>query len=227
MGISGTEVAKEASGIILLDDNFKSIVTAMKWGRNIFDCIRKFLQFQLTVNFVALVMAFVGGAVLRESPLNAIQMLWVNLIMDTLASLALATEPPSDELLLRKPYSRFESLITANMWKNIICQGLFQILVLGTILFRGPQIFGIPSSIGVKDWNDETGKHYSIFFNVFVLFQIFNEINARKLKHSEINVFKNFFNNPMFIIILILTIVIQLTIVKFGGKSLKTVELTT
>jgi Ca2+ transporting ATPase len=96
MGIAGTEVAKEASGIILLDDNFKSIVTAMKWGRNIFDCIRKFLQFQLTVNFVALVMAFVGGAVLRESPLNAIQMLWVNLIMDTLASLALATEPPSD-----------------------------------------------------------------------------------------------------------------------------------
>ena len=106
MGIAGTEVAKEASGIILLDDNFSSIVTAMKYGRNIFDCIRKFLQFQLTVNFVALVMAFVGGAVLRESPLNPIQMLWVNLIMDTLASLALATEPPTDELLQRKPVHR-------------------------------------------------------------------------------------------------------------------------
>jgi Ca2+ transporting ATPase len=141
MGIAGTEVAKEASGIILLDDNFSSIVTAMKWGRNIFDCIRKFLQFQLTVNFVALVMAFVGGAVLRESPLNPIQMLWVNLIMDTLASLALATEPPTDELLTRKPYSRNESLITANMWKNIICQGLMQIGVLGTILFKGTFIF--------------------------------------------------------------------------------------
>jgi calcium-translocating P-type ATPase len=137
MGIAGTEVAKEASGIILLDDNFRSIVTAMKWGRNIFDCIRKFLQFQLTVNFVALVMAFVGGAVLRESPLNAIQMLWVNLIMDTLASLALATEPPSDDLLERMPYSRNESLITANMWKNIISQGLVQIAILGTILFKG------------------------------------------------------------------------------------------
>lgn len=154
MGIAGTEVAKEASGIILLDDNFSSIVTAMKWGRNIFDCIRKFLQFQLTVNFVALVMAFVGGAVLRESPLNPIQMLWVNLIMDTLASLALATEPPTDELLTRKPYSRNESLITANMWKNIICQGLMQIAVLGTILFKGPEILGIPSSIGVTDWNE-------------------------------------------------------------------------
>ena len=124
-----------------MDDNFSSIVTAMKWGRNIFDCIRKFLQFQLTVNFVALVMAFVGGAVLRESPLNPIQMLWVNLIMDTLASLALATEPPSDELLKRQPYSRHESLITANMWKNIIVQGIFQIIILGVILFKGTFTF--------------------------------------------------------------------------------------
>ena len=141
MGIAGTEVAKEASGIILLDDNFVSIVTAMKWGRNIFDSIRKFLQFQLTVNFVALVMAFVGGAILRESPLNPIQMLWVNLIMDTLASLALATEPPSDELLKRKPYSKRESLITSQMWKFIIFQGLWQIAILGIILFKGKAIF--------------------------------------------------------------------------------------
>ena len=137
MGITGTEIAKEASGIILLDDNFKSIVTAMKWGRNIFDSIRKFLQFQLTVNMCALVMAFSGAAILKESPLNPIQMLWVNLIMDTLASLALATEPPSDDLLKRKPYSRFESLITVEMWKNIITQGILQIIILGTILFKG------------------------------------------------------------------------------------------
>ena len=140
MGIAGTEVAKEASGIILLDDNFTSIVTAMKWGRNIFDCIRKFLQFQLTINFVALVMAFLGACVIRESPLNAVQMLWINLIMDSLASLALATEPPSEELLLRKPYSRYEGLITASMWRNIISQGIFQIIVLCIILFRGNYI---------------------------------------------------------------------------------------
>ena len=142
MGIAGTEVAKEAAGIILLDDNFSSIVTAMKWGRNIFDSIRKFLQFQLTVNCCALVMAFAGAAVLKESPLSPIQMLWVNLIMDTMASLALATEPPTDELLTRKPYSKFENLITAEMWKNIIMQGLLQIVVLGAILFKGT-----PSSI--------------------------------------------------------------------------------
>ena len=109
----------------------------MKWGRNIFDSIRKFLQFQLTVNFTALVLAFVGAAVLKESPLNPIQMLWVNLIMDTLAALALATEPPTDELLKRKPYSRFEGLITADMWRNVITQGILQVIILGTILFKG------------------------------------------------------------------------------------------
>lgn len=89
----------------------------------------------------------------------------------------------------------------------------------------GPEILNIPSSINVTDWNDETGKHYSIFFNVFVILQIFNEINARKLKHHELNVFENFFNNPMFLIIIVGTIIIQLTMIKFGGKSMKTVEL--
>lgn len=140
MGIAGTEVAKEASGIILLDDNFSSIVTAMKWGRNIFDSIRKFLQFQLTVNACALVMAFAGAAVLKESPLSPIQMLWVNLIMDTMASLALATEPPTDELLKRKPYSKFENLITPDMWKNIILQSILQIGILAAILFKGTSL---------------------------------------------------------------------------------------
>lgn len=91
MGIAGTEVAKQAAGIILLDDNFGSIITAIKYGRNIFDCIRKFLQFQLTVNVVAIFMAFLGAVFIKESPLTPVQMLWVNLIMDTLAALALAT----------------------------------------------------------------------------------------------------------------------------------------
>ena len=113
----------------------------MKWGRNIFDSIRKFLQFQLTVNCCALVLAFAGAAVLKESPLSPIQMLWVNLIMDTMASLALATEPPTDELLTRKPYSKFENLITPEMWKNILMQGLLQIVVLGAILFKGIYLF--------------------------------------------------------------------------------------
>ena len=103
MGITGTDVAKHAADIIIMDDNFASIVKACMWGRNIYDNIRKFLQFQITASLVALFTAFVGSVVLVDSPLQAIQLLWVNLIIDSLASLALATEPPKEDLLNRPP----------------------------------------------------------------------------------------------------------------------------
>jgi calcium-translocating P-type ATPase len=120
MGITGTEVAKDACDIVLLDDNFASIITAVKWGRNIYTNVRKFLQFQLTVNVVAMFIVFLGGAVITDPPLTSVQMLWVNLIMDTFAALALATEPPHDELLLQMPYTRTEKIVTAVMWRNIV-----------------------------------------------------------------------------------------------------------
>lgn len=143
MGIAGTEVAKEAAGIILLDDNFSSIITAVKYGRNIFDCIRKFLQFQLTVNGVAIVMAFMGASILKTSPLSPVQMLWINLIMDTLAALALATDPPLDELLTRMPYARNEHIITAQMWRGIVFNSIYHIIILTIMLFKGHEIFGV------------------------------------------------------------------------------------
>ena len=137
MGIAGTEVAKEAAGIILLDDNFSSIITAVKYGRNIFDCIRKFLQFQLTVNGVAIVMAFMGASILKTSPLTPVQMLWINLIMDTLAALALATDPPLDELLTRMPYARNEHIITPQMWRGIVFNSIYHCIILTIMLFKG------------------------------------------------------------------------------------------
>jgi Ca2+ transporting ATPase len=112
MGLAGTEVAKQAAAIMLMDDNFTSIVAAVKWGRNIYDSIRKFLMFQLTVNVVAVLVTFVSAATTKEAILSAIQMLWINLIMDTLASLALATEPPTDKLLLRKPHKRDSYIVS-------------------------------------------------------------------------------------------------------------------
>jgi Ca2+ transporting ATPase len=112
MGITGTSVAQEASSIILMDDNFSSIVKAVIWGRNIYDAIRKFLQFQMTVNIVAVICTVVGAAILRQPVLRAIQLLWVNLIMDTFASLALATEPPTEELLNRMPYKKTEYILS-------------------------------------------------------------------------------------------------------------------
>jgi len=99
MGITGTDIAKGASDIILLDDNFTSIVVALKYGRNVYDSVRKFLQFQLSVNICAMAIVFFGSCILSDSPLNAVQMLWVNLVMDTFGALALATEPPMEEIL--------------------------------------------------------------------------------------------------------------------------------
>lgn len=130
MGKEGTEAAKNASDIIILDDNFASIVSSIKWGRSIFDNIRKFLQFQLSVNLSAVLLVFVTSCIGSESPISAIQMLWLNLIMDSLGSLALATEAPTDELLLRKPYSKREYLIDAVMWKHIIAQSIVQFSVI-------------------------------------------------------------------------------------------------
>jgi P-type Ca2+ transporter type 2B len=138
MGIQGTDIAKEASDIIILDDNFASIVTAVLWGRNIFDNIRKFIQFQLSVNLCACVLVFITACIGNETPLKPIQMLWVNLIMDSLGSLALATQPPDEVLLKRKPYHRSESIINHKMWKHIVIQALFSLAVLLFLYLDAP-----------------------------------------------------------------------------------------
>jgi len=125
MGITGTDIAKGASDIILLDDNFTSIVVALKYGRNVYDNVRKFLQFQLSVNITAMAIVFFGSCILSDSPLNAVQMLWVNLVMDTFGALALATEPPSDAILLRPPYKKSASIVNEVMWRNIFGHAIF------------------------------------------------------------------------------------------------------
>ena len=228
MGQRGTDIAKNASDIVLLNDAFSSIVTAIKYGRNVYDCIRKFLQFQLTCNVVAVFMTLIGGVVLNDSPLNPIQMLWVNLIMDSFASLALATEPPNDSLLKRKPYSKDTDIITPTMKINIVAQSAFQIVVLIFIIYYGDILFGVPSDRELNHftWNNHNGYHFTIFFNIFVFLQVFNSINARKLLRTELNVFENIFNNYLYILIQFIIIAGQLTMVTFGGRALRTHPLT-
>uniref|UniRef100_A0A4W5LXR6 Calcium-transporting ATPase n=1 Tax=Hucho hucho TaxID=62062 RepID=A0A4W5LXR6_9TELE len=216
MGIAGTDVAKEASDIILTDDNFSSIVKAVMWGRNVYDSISKFLQFQLTVNVVAVIVAFTGACITQDSPLKAVQMLWVNLIMDTFASLALATEPPTESLLLRKPYGRNNPLISRTMMKNILGHAIYQLTIIFTLLFAGEKIFNIDSGRNAP-LHSPPSEHYTIIFNTFVLMQLFNEINARKI-HGERNVFDGIFHNPIFCSIVLGTFLMQFVIVQFGGK---------
>ncbi|XP_018425627.1 PREDICTED: plasma membrane calcium-transporting ATPase 3 isoform X1 [Nanorana parkeri] len=216
MGLAGTDVAKEASDIILTDDNFSSIVKAVMWGRNVYDSISKFLQFQLTVNVVAVIVAFTGACITQDSPLKAVQMLWVNLIMDTFASLALATEPPTESLLLRKPYGRNKPLISRTMMKNILGHAVYQLVIIFTLLFAGEIIFDIDSGRNAP-LHSPPSEHYTIIFNTFVMMQLFNEINARKI-HGERNVFDGIFANPIFCSIVLGTFGVQILIVQFGGK---------
>ncbi|KAI8329126.1 hypothetical protein BC941DRAFT_443499 [Chlamydoabsidia padenii] len=220
MGITGTEVSKEASDIILMDDNFNSILKALLWGRGVNDGVRKFLTFQLTVNIAAVVLSFVSALTSdsSESILSAVQLLWVNLIMDTLAALALATEPPSDDLLHRKPISKYAHLINFPMAKMIVGQAIFQIAINLALLYGGYALFHLD-----PDHDEKVLR--TMIFNVFVFLQIFNELNCRRIDKSTLNVFSNIHRHWIFILVQVLVIGGQILIVTFGGIAFKTVPL--
>ncbi|PON79530.1 P-type ATPase [Parasponia andersonii] len=219
MGIQGTEVAKESSDVIILDDNFASVVKVVRWGRSVYANIQKFIQFQLTVNVAALIINVVAAVSSGDVPLNAVQLLWVNLIMDTLGALALATEPPTDHLMHRPPVGRKEPLITNIMWRNLLIQASYQVTVLLVLNFGGRSILNLE-----HDSNDHANKvKNTLIFNAFVLCQIFNEFNARK--PDEYNIFKGITKNYLFIGIVGITLILQIIIIEFLGKFTKTVRL--
>jgi magnesium-transporting ATPase (P-type) len=212
MGLSGTDVAKNASDIIIMDDKFSSIVKAVLWGRSVYDNIRKFLQFQLTVNVVALTITFLSALVGYDPPLNAIMMLWVNLIMDTMGALALGTEPPKIELLDRPPYKRNSSLISLPMWRNILIQATFQLALLVYLLKNGPKLFNC---------EDGSTHHFTILFNAFVFCQVFNEFNAREIG-DVFDPLGSLGKSPMFLVVIVFTVLSQWFIVEYGGDFTQT-----
>merc|ERR1711871_1066075 len=232
MGLSGTDVAKEASDIVILDDKFSSIVKAVLWGRCVYDNIRKFLQFQLTVNVVALVLVFVAACTAGATPLNAFMMLWVNLIMDTMGALALGTEMPKLELLNRKPYKRSAPLVSRPMMRNILSQSLYQLVVLFVFMYEGPQLLGTNNGdqcVFVKEGatvcTQADYTHYTVIFNAFVFCQIFNEFNARSIGDNWKASFSGLLTNPMFLLIIFISIVVQIIFVQFFGNYTKTAGL--
>lgn len=212
MGIAGTEVAKEASAIILMDDNFSSIVKALKWGRAVNDAVKRFLQFQLTVNITAVIVTFVSSVSNDEekSVLTAVQLLWVNLIMDTLAALALATDPPHDSVLSRKPERKGSSIISITMWKMIFGQALYQLLICFLIYFGKGNVLPAYDA----DVTDE--EIQTLVFNTFVWMQIFNQWNNRRLD-NHFNIFEGITKNLYFFIISLIMCGGQVLIVLVGG----------
>ncbi|WWD17545.1 calcium-translocating P-type ATPase, PMCA-type [Kwoniella shandongensis] len=220
MGIAGTEVAKEASDIILMDDSFKNVVLAIMWGRCVNDSVKKFLQFQISVNITAVVITFISAVASSEeqSVLTAVQLLWVNLIMDTFAALALATDPATESSLDRKPDRKNAPLITVEMLKMIVVQALYQIIVCLVLHFLGLRILGLPHT-------DQNQTELSaLVFNCFVFCQIFNQLNCRRLDR-RLNVLEGFFRNYYFIVIFLIMVGGQILIIEVGGAAFQVTRL--
>ncbi len=219
---SGTQVAKDAADIVLLDDNFQSIVVAALWGRNVYANVARFLQFQLTINVVAVIIAVGGALGVSESPLSAVQMLWVNLIMDSLASLALATEAPNPQLLDIPPFTENHKFLDpgAPMAKHVVGQVTYQLGVLVWLLVTAPAVLGLPAHIP----GEGPSIHHTMVFNAFVMMQLFNQLNARKVS-DESDVADGLSTAHLFLGVLVAEAVLQAVIVQFGGEAFSTVAL--
>lgn len=218
MGKTGTAVAKEASDIILLDDSFRSIANAVMWGRSLYENIQRFILFQLTINVVALGIALIGPFIGVKLPLTVTQMLWVNLIMDTFAALALATEPPSWGVMSRPPRKPTDFIVSKPMAVNIFAVGLiFLIFMIGFLLY-------LQGDGGINE-ETEAGKYkLSVFFSVFVLLQFWNLFNAKCLGRVG-SAFSGIGENKSFLLIAAVILIGQILIVQFGGDVFRTVPL--
>jgi Ca2+ transporting ATPase len=221
---SGTKVAIEAADIVLMDDNFSSIVQSVLWGRNVYANAARFLQFQLTVNLVAVITAVSGALVYTESPLSALQMLWINLIMDSLASLALATDLPDESLLQRPPCDRHEGFLDPRkspILKHVVGQGLYQLAALWWLLAAAPAVLEIEQHVAGQG----PSVHHTLVFNAFVCMQLFNQVNSRKVSDQE-EVHKGLTKARLFLYVVLGEAVLQLCIVQWGGEVFDTVPLT-
>ena len=220
MGISGTEVSKEAADIVLLNDSFSTIVTTVKWGRGIYENFKRFIQFQLTVNVASVAIIFlctvIGLFTPFENPFNALDLLWINIIMDGPPALTLGLEPIRDDLMKRKPTARNESIVSAEMMGKIVVNGVFMCVV----------------CLAQQQWNflgisvegaDAAEVSNTVIFTLFVLFQLFNAFNCREL--GDKSVFPNFFSNKLMLVAFAAAFVLQIVITQFAGPVFDTVPL--
>ena len=209
---TGTSVAKEASDITLLDDSFNSIGTAVMWGRSLYKNIQRFIAFQLTINVVALAIVLLGAIMGTEIPLTVTQMLWINLIMDTFAAMALASIPPSESVMREKPRKSTDFIITPAMYRNIGGMGLlFVVILIGLYLYM--------STHGLLDL-----KGLTTFFTIFVMMQFWNLFNARVLGTYD-SAFKGFSNSYTLWIVAGIILIGQFIIVQWGGNVFRTTPL--
>ncbi|PHH73013.1 hypothetical protein CDD82_5691 [Ophiocordyceps australis] len=217
MGVQGTEVAKEAASIILLDDNFASIVKALGWGRTVNDAVKKFCQFEFTINITAGIITIVSTiAGDGDSIFSVVQLLWINLIMDVFASLGLATDQPSAEFLKRKPEPRNSPIISITMWKMILGQAVYQLAVVLAVHYSGWDTNGPQTRVRLQ----------TFVFNIYVWMQFFNQYNCRRVDNKFDLFLQNPLRNPWFMGVQLITVAGQIIIVFKGGKAFETEPLT-
>ncbi|MCU0630083.1 MAG: cation transporting ATPase C-terminal domain-containing protein, partial [Methanoregulaceae archaeon] len=210
MGIAGTEVAREASDIILLDDSFASITSAVWWGRSLYENIQRFVLFQLTINFCACLLVFIASVLGYPEPFTIIQILWINLIMDTLAAFALCSEAPHRDLMNRLPIERNTPVITPFMWFSIIVTGSF--FIIGGLIQMKTGFLGGTTPAEIT----------TVFFAAFVIAAVWNGINCRALDGKMPPFFKG---NPTFFGVMVFIVLAQILIVQYGGVVFGTVPL--
>ncbi|XP_049849289.1 uncharacterized protein LOC126318338 [Schistocerca gregaria] len=215
---SGTEVAKEASDIIIMDNNFSSIAMAILYGRTIFKSIRKFIVFQSTINMASTLIVFLGPFLGIDFPLTLIQLLWVNLVMDTLAAFAFGGEPALNAYMYEKPIQRDEPIVSPQMWSSILLNGTF-IAGLSIFILSTPQI----SNLFVRDSVPSSAAFLTAFFSFFIFINVINALNVRT---PTISLFDNLSSNTNFILVIGLIFFIQILFTYIGGQLLRTVPLT-
>ncbi|KAJ3392073.1 Calcium-transporting ATPase 10, plasma membrane-type [Lobulomyces angularis] len=225
MGICGTQIAMNASDIVLMDDNFVSLVQSIRWGRNVLNSVRKFLQFQLGVNLIAIILTFIGAITSGVSPLNTVQLLWVNLIMDTLGALALASDEPEDDILETPPHPRDAPLISQKMKEYMLIQIIYQVTVLLVILLQLDN-FMVPTPEHILESGHSyvTKRTSTVVFCVFIFCQCSNLVMSRKL-NGELNFLGGFTRNKLFLFILSVIITVQLLTVVLAQDFMSTTSL--
>merc|ERR1711920_297764 len=229
MGIDGCSVAKDHSDIIITNDNFSSVVNAVRWGRNIFDNCRKFVQFQLTVNISCLFIVILGGTTLGRSPFSIIQLLWINLVMDVLAAIALSTEAPHPTRLRAERIKKNDKILTPYMWRAVSAQFVYQAVIMLVLLYAGPSMFGIGHNLITTPYRNEDGsatyalQHHTLLFQTFMMMNLFNMFNCRKLESEnelEFNIFEGIHRNWWFLIIWLIEMNMQFFMIGYPGMGM-------
>jgi magnesium-transporting ATPase (P-type) len=221
---SGVSIAKDNSDMILINDNFESVMKAVMWGRNVYQNVRRFIQFQVTVNLSTVLLVIMGSATKGSSPISINQLLWINLIMDTFAAIALGSERPHPSIITSPPVKHGEALITPSMWKQIYCMTIY-IFTLSTIFyFFVDDMWGIEydNATEIYENGDPTPKGvvFTMIFNAFVWMHIFNEFNCRKVAANQFNMFHGLISNWMFLFVIIGIMLLQIFLVQEGGEAM-------